>query len=60
MDRGIAVANEIILYAVPRMERSFAAARKLVADVDAAALGSRRKVTIPLLREVREASGRAA
>jgi chromosomal replication initiation ATPase DnaA len=60
LDRGLAVANEVISYALPRMERSFAAARTLVADVDATALGSRRKVTIPLLREVLETLGRAA
>jgi chromosomal replication initiation ATPase DnaA len=60
MDRGLIVANEVILYALPRMERSFAAARKLVADLDSAALGSRRKVTISLLREVLESPGEAA
>jgi chromosomal replication initiation ATPase DnaA len=60
MDRGLSVANEVILYALPRMERSFAAARKLVADLDLAALGSRRKITVALLREVLESAGEAA
>jgi chromosomal replication initiation ATPase DnaA len=60
MDRGLRVADEVILYALPRMERSFAAARRLVADLDAAALGRRRKITVSLLREVFEASGKAA
>lgn len=60
MDRRLAVADEVILYALPRMERSFAAARQLVADLDAAALGRRRKVTVSLLRDVLQASGEAA
>ena len=60
MDRGLTVGDGVIRYALPRMERSFAAARQLVADLDAAALGRRRRVTISLLREVLEASGKAA
>jgi chromosomal replication initiation ATPase DnaA len=60
MDRGLTVADEVILYALPRMERSFAAARRLVADLDAAALGRRRKITVSLLREILETSGGAA
>jgi chromosomal replication initiation ATPase DnaA len=56
MDRGLTVAYEIILYALPRMERSFAAARRLVADLDAAALGRRRKISVSLLHEILEAS----
>ena len=51
-DRRLKVEDEVILYALPRIERSFAAARRLVADLDAAALGQRRKVTVPLLRQV--------
>jgi chromosomal replication initiation ATPase DnaA len=57
-DRRLKVDEEIILYALPRIERSFAAARRLVADLDAAALGQRRKVTVALLREVLGSSGR--
>jgi chromosomal replication initiation ATPase DnaA len=60
MDRGLRVADEVVLYAVPRMERSFAAARGLVADLDAAALARRCKITISLLREVLGKSGKAA
>jgi chromosomal replication initiation ATPase DnaA len=60
MDRGLTVADGVIRYALPRMERSFEAARQLVADLDAASLGRRRRVTISLLREVLEASGKAA
>ena len=60
MDRRLAVADEVILYALPRMERSFAAARQLVADLDAAALGRRRNVTVSVLRDGLQASGEAA
>jgi chromosomal replication initiation ATPase DnaA len=35
-----------------RMERSFEAARELVARIDAAALKERRKITVHLVREV--------
>jgi hypothetical protein len=34
------------------MERSFDAARRLVADLDAAALAARRRITVPLARRV--------
>lgn len=51
-DRRLQVTQDVVLYALPRMDRSFAAARRLVADLDRVALGRRRKVTIPLLREV--------
>ena len=51
-DRRLVVDDEVIRYALPRIERSFAAARRLVADLDAAALGSRRKITLSLVRSV--------
>jgi chromosomal replication initiation ATPase DnaA len=46
------VEDEVIRYALPRIERSFAAARQLVAQLDAAALGNRQKITLPLIRSV--------
>lgn len=55
-DRRLVVDDEVILYAVSRIERSFAAARRLVADLDAAALGSRRKISVALLRQVLQRS----
>lgn len=51
-DRQIRVGDEVIAYLVARMERSFAAARDLVAAIDARALSQRRRITIPLAREV--------
>jgi len=51
-DRQLQVGVDVIQFAVTRMERSFEAAEHLVAAVDAAALASQRRVTIPLLREV--------
>jgi chromosomal replication initiation ATPase DnaA len=56
-DRRLKVDDGVILYALPRIERSFEAARRLVADLDAAALGARRKITISLVREVLRAGG---
>jgi len=52
-DRLLKVDEDVVRYALPRIERSFAAARRLVADLDAAAAeGRRRKITVPLVRDV--------
>lgn len=51
-DRQIAVSEELVLFLLRHMERSFEAARGLVADLDAAALRDRRAITIPLARTV--------
>ncbi len=51
-DRQSAVDPDVIAYLLPRMERSFAAARDLVARLDRAALASRRRVTVPIARDV--------
>ena len=51
-DRQLQVGVDVIQFAVTRMERSFEAAERLVAAVDAAALAAQRRVTVPLLREV--------
>ncbi len=51
-DRQVAVAADLIEFLVRHMERSFVAARTLVAALDNAALSRRRPVTIPLAREV--------
>lgn len=53
-DRQLAVADEVTGYLVARMERTFAAANRLVAALDAAALAERRAVTVPLARLVLE------
>ena len=51
-DRQLRVGREVVAYLTSRMERSFAAAGRLVAALDAAALRDRRPVTLPLAREV--------
>lgn len=51
-DRQIRVGNDVIAYLVTRLERSFAAARQAVEDIDRAALAEKRNVTVPLVREI--------
>ena len=51
-DRQLRVASGVVSFMLTRMERSFAAARRLVAAIDAAALAQRRNVTVPLVRQV--------
>ncbi len=53
-DRQLVVSEELIRYMLAHMERSFAAARALVAALDARSLAQRRAVTIPLVRAVLE------
>ena len=51
-DRQLAVGREVVLFLLRHMERSFEAARRLVADLDAAALRDHRGITVPLARAV--------
>ena len=51
-DRQVGVGAAVVSYMVARMERSFGAARSLVAAIDRAALAKRRNVTVPLVGEV--------
>jgi DnaA regulatory inactivator Hda len=51
-DRQVQVAEDVILWLLRRVERSFAGARDAVARLDAAALAQKRAVTVPLAREV--------
>ncbi|MEL7344617.1 MAG: chromosomal replication initiator DnaA [Pseudomonadota bacterium] len=51
-DRQIMVAPKVIAFALPRVERSFAAAQDLVAEVDRLSLAERRAVTVPVLARV--------
>ncbi|PPR18325.1 MAG: hypothetical protein CFH40_02473 [Alphaproteobacteria bacterium MarineAlpha10_Bin3] len=53
-DRQLSVGAEVLTYILGRMERSFAAAHALVAALDRHALAARRRVTIPLARDVME------
>ena len=51
-DRQLRVGDDVLTFLLARMERSFDAARRLVAALDAAALDARRNVTVPLAGEV--------
>ena len=53
-DRQLRVEEEVIAYLVIRMERSFAAVRRLVDGLDRASLRARRPVRLPLARAVLE------
>ncbi|HTZ78709.1 MAG TPA: DnaA/Hda family protein [Stellaceae bacterium] len=51
-DRQVTVGEEVVLFLARQIERSFAAARQAVAELDAAALREKRGITIPLARAV--------
>lgn len=51
-DRQLRVGAELVSYIASRIERSFAAARRVVDDLDAAALAGQRDITVPLARQV--------
>lgn len=51
-DRQLSVSNDVISYILPRMERSFAAARAIVERADKKALSEKRGISVPLLRKV--------
>jgi DnaA regulatory inactivator Hda len=51
-DRQLRVGAEVVSYVASRIERSFDAARRLVAALDAAALEGQRDITVPLARQV--------
>ena len=51
-DRQMPPPAEMVAFVVPRMERSFEAARRLAEALDRAALAAHRPITLPLAREV--------
>jgi DnaA regulatory inactivator Hda len=51
-DRQLKVDQDVVTFMLARMERSFDAARELVARIDAAALKERRKITARLVRDL--------
>jgi chromosomal replication initiation ATPase DnaA len=53
-DRQLTVAPDVIAYVLRRMDRSFAAARQLVARADADSLAGKRAVTVPLVKGILE------
>lgn len=51
MDRQFMVSPEIITYLLNNIQRSFAYARKIVAEIDNISLARKRAVSIPLVKE---------
>ncbi len=51
-DRQLKIDADVISFMLTRMERSFEAARAMVAAIDAEALSQRRNITLPLVRQV--------
>ena len=51
-DRQLKINADVITYLVSRLERSFEAARRVVKELDQAALAGQREVTKPLARQV--------
>jgi chromosomal replication initiation ATPase DnaA len=51
-DRQLVVGNEVVQYLVARMERSFEAARRIVAALDREALATHRRIALPLARDI--------
>jgi chromosomal replication initiation ATPase DnaA len=56
-DRQLTVPPDVVQYLLPRIERSFAAVRAVVAQLDRAALARRQAITVPLAREVLSSAG---
>jgi len=48
-DRQLQVNQDVIAYLLARMERSFAAARRIVAVLDTEALAAKRRITVPFV-----------
>lgn len=51
-DRQLNASNDVVRYILPRMERSFVAARDIVENADRAALAQKRPISVPLVRDV--------
>lgn len=51
-DRQLQIGEDVLSYVLPRMERSFAAARELVLAADRLALAEKRPISVPLVRRV--------
>lgn len=51
-DRQVRIGSDVLHYMLPRMERSFIAAQRLVTEIDRLALSEKRPVSVPLVRRV--------
>jgi chromosomal replication initiation ATPase DnaA len=56
-DRQIRVGADVLHYVLPRIERSFEAVRDLVAEADRRAMVEKRKISIPLMRDLLSEQG---
>ena len=59
-DRQLTVLPGVVAYLARHMERSFAAARRIVRELDRASLRARRPITLPLARAVLKADQESA
>lgn len=50
-DRQVVISQEVLNYIIANMQRSYAFARKLVAEVDNISLARKRAITIPIVKE---------
>ena len=50
-DRQVVISQEVLSYILANMQRSYAFARKLVAETDNISLARKRAVTIPIVKE---------
>lgn len=53
-DRQLSVDQDVLMYMLARMDRSFSAVRNLIQDIDEHALAQKRAITVPLVRGVLE------
>ena len=53
-DRQLTIEGSVLDYAIARMVRTFDAARQFVADADREALEKKRRITVPLVRDILE------
>ncbi len=56
-DRGLAVPHEVVDFLVPRVERSYVAAQRVVTALDEAMLSRPRRLTVPMAKQALEDAG---
>jgi chromosomal replication initiation ATPase DnaA len=56
-DRGLHVPPEVVEFLVPRVERSYVAAQRIVAALDEAMLSRPRRLTVPMAKQALEEAG---
>ncbi|MEP3246078.1 MAG: DNA replication protein [Sneathiella sp.] len=56
-DRHLQIGPEVIQYLMTRLERSFGQARHMVSSIDGLSLSQKRRITIPLIRDLLEKEG---